>query len=390
MLRRIVLTLLAPLLAIGLALGITSLILLITGDDVGGFFRVLTDIPRSYSFSCDSPSLDDLAACKSAARNVVNILNNGAVVYLSALAAAIGFRMNLFNIGVEGQYRMAVFFAAAFAGADLLPGALNVVVAILLAMAVGALWASIPAILKVTRGVSEVISTIMLNAIAVSITAYLLRKWGETTGTNLATKPVPGDAQVGGLGWVPEASNEIFGLALIAVVAGLAYAVLLNYTRFGFALRATGRSASAAAASGIDTRRMIITSMLVSGAVAGLIGLPLLFGTAPYSYGTTFQTGIGFAGIAVALLGRNNALGMVFGALLFAYLDAHADRLQIQAQISHNIVEVTKGVMVLSVVIAYEIIRRYLAVAEQRRVAAELRAEAPPPPAAEAPAKVLA
>ena len=363
MLRRILTGLAAPVLAIGLAFGITCLILLATHDSPSAFFDVLTQEPKP--------------------RNIINILNNASVLYLSALAAAIGFRMNLFNIGVEGQYQMAVFGAAVLAGSAWIPGPFSVVICILLAMLVGAIWAAIPAILKVTRGVSEVISTIMLNAIAVSITGFLLRKWGEETGSNLATKTIPGDSRVPGIQLVSDAPNKLLGLSLIAVVAGIGYVVLLNYTRFGFALRATGRSASAAAASGIDVRRMTVYSMLISGAVAGLIGLPLLFGDS-YSYGTTFQSGIGFAGIAVALLGRNSAIGMAFGAVLFTALDEQSSKLEINAQISAHIVEVSKGVIVLSVVIAYEVVRRYLASAEQRRVAAQLadeRRSAPPPDA---------
>ena len=102
------------------------------------------------------------------------------VLYLSGLAAAIGFRMNLFNIGVDGQYRVAAFTAAVVAGEAWLPGYLNTVLAILCAMAVGALWAGIAGVLRATRGVSEVISTIMLNAIATGLVAYLLRKAAVT------------------------------------------------------------------------------------------------------------------------------------------------------------------------------------------------------------------
>jgi general nucleoside transport system permease protein len=369
MLRRFVTGLSAPALAIALALGITCLILLATNDSPSAFLDVLTQEPKP--------------------RNVTNIINNASILYLSALAAAIGFRMNLFNIGVEGQYQMAVFAAAVVAGSSWIPGPFSVIICVLLAMVVGAIWAAIPAILKVTRGVSEVISTIMLNAIAVSITGFLLRKWGESTGSNLATKTIPGDSRVPGIQLVSDAPNKLLGLSFIAVAAGIAYVVLLNYSRFGFALRATGRSATAAAASGIDVRRMTIYSMLISGAVAGLIGLPSLFGDS-YSYGTTFQAGLGFSGIAVALLGRNSALGMVFGALLFTALDEQSSKLEINAHISAHIVEVTKGVIVLSVVIAYEVVRRYLAAAEQRRVAAQLAAErrstppADPTPALEA------
>ena len=222
--------------------------------------------------------------------------------------------MNLFNIGVEGQYRVAVFAAAAFLGQDVLPGVLNIIVAFVLAIVAGAGWAAIAGLLKVTRGVSEVISTIMLNAIAISLTAFLLRKWGVVAGNSLQTKTVPKDSWVPGLDIIPGAPNEVWGLALLALVAGVAYSVVLSRTRFGFDLRATGSSPSAAIASGIDVRRMVVVAMLLSGGVAGLVGLPLLLGDSHY-YSTTFQVGLGFSGIAVALLGRNHPVGIAVGAL---------------------------------------------------------------------------
>jgi simple sugar transport system permease protein len=329
------------------------LILLAAGDSVSGFLSTLFSAPE--------------------ARNVVDIINNASVLYLSAIAAAIGFRMNLFNIGVEGQYRVAVFAAAAFLGQNWLPGVLNVIVALVLAIVSGAAWAAIAGLLKVTRGVSEVISTIMLNAIAVSLTAYLLRKWGVVAGNSLQTKPVPKDSWVPGLDLIPGAPNQVFGLALLAVVIGVAYSVVVNRTRFGFDLRATGASPAAAVASGIDVRRMVIVAMLLSGAVAALVGLPLLLGDSHY-YSTTFQAGLGFSGIAVALLGRNHPVGIAFGALLFAYLTEQSALLEIDANVSTNIISITQGVLVLSVVVAYEVVRRYRRAAEQREVAAELAA----------------
>ena len=351
MLKRIVVGLAAPVLAIVIAMLITVVILVASGNSVSGFMTTIFAVP--------------------APRNVVNIVNNSSVLYLSALAAAIGFRMNLFNIGVEGQYRVAVFTAAAFAGQGWLPGPLNVLVAVLLAIVAGAVWAAIAGVLKVTRGVSEVISTIMLNAIAVSLTAYLLRKWGGIVGNSIQTKALPKDSWVPGIPLIPGAPNEVLGMALVAVVAGVGYAVLLGRSRFGFELRATGASATAAVASGIDVRRMVVTAMIISGGIAALVGLPLLFGDT-HSYGTTFQSGLGFAGIAVALLGRNNPVGIAFGSLLFAFLVEQSSLLEINAGISNDIVSITQGVLVLSVVVAYEIVRRYRKAAEQRSVAEQL------------------
>ena len=300
-------------------------------------------------------------------RNWANIINNATVLYLSGLAVAIGFRMNLFNIGVDGQYRVAAFAAAVVAGEAWLPGYLNTALAIVCAMAVGAVWAGIAGVLRATRGVSEVISTIMLNAIATALVAYLLRKAGGARGGQQRHR------HQGDPGGQPDrrasrsATAEIYGFIVIAVIVGVAFWFVLNRTRFGFDLRATGRSTTAAVASGVNVKRMIIAAMLISGAVAGLVGLPILFGDA-YTYGSTFQSGLGFAGIAIALLGRNNPIGIALGALLFAFLDEQSNPLQILVGVSPDIVAITQGVIVLTVVIAYELVRRYGVRLEQREV----------------------
>ena len=348
--RRILLGLAAPVLAVALAALVVTIVLVATGDDVGGFWDVMLTWPKN--------------------RNIVNIVNSASILYLSGVAAAIGFRMNLFNIGVEGQYRLAALLAAAFAGEAWLPGKVNTVATILVAMAVGAAWAGIAGLLRVTRGVSEVISTIMLNAIALSLTGYLIGKVGVQSGVSTNTKRVPESSWVGGITILPDAP-KVYGLALLAVATGVAFAVVLNRTTFGFNLRATGQSETAAVASGVNVKKMVVVSMLMSGAIAGLIGMPVLFGQA-HNYGTSFQTGIGFAGIAVALLGRNNPVGIAFGALIFAFLSEQGNLLNILAGVSPDIVGVTQGVIVMAVVIAYEVVRRYRARLEQAHVAEQV------------------
>jgi simple sugar transport system permease protein len=335
----------APVLAIVVAAIVVTIVLLATGDDVGGFWDVMLTWPKN--------------------RNIVNIVNSASILYLSGVAAAIGFRMNLFNIGVEGQYRLAAFAAAAFAGEAWLPGKLNTVATILVAMIVGAAWAGIAGLLRVTRGVSEVISTIMLNAIAGSLVGYFIGKVGVQSGVSTNTKTVPKSSWVGGISILPDAP-QAYGLALLAVVAGVAFAIILNRTTFGFNLRATGQSETAAVASGVNVKKMVVVSMLMSGAIAGLIGMPVLLGQA-HNYGTSFQTGI-----AVALLGRNNPVGIAFGALIFAFLSEQGNLLNILAGVSPDIVGVTQGVIVMAVVIAYEVVRRYRARLEQAHVAEQV------------------
>jgi ABC-type uncharacterized transport system permease subunit len=327
----------APVLALVMAFVVTSLVLVVAGDPVVLVWQTILSRPD--------------------ARNVVNVINSGAVLYLSGIAAAIGFRMKLFNIGVDGQYRIAAFVAAWVAGEAWLPGLANTALALIAAVLVGSLWAGVAGVLRVTRGVHEVISTIMLNFIATFLVAFLLRKVAVTEGNQIGTEPVPEGSRIPGLQLIPGAPDDIYGLVLLAVVVGIAYGVVLNRTRFGFELRATGQSPSAAMASGISVKKMTVVAMLLSGGVAGLIGMPLLFGEY-YNYGVTFQPGLGFAGIAVALLGRNHPVGIAVAAMLFAFLDASSSILQISGSASREIITIMKGVILLAAVISYEFARR--------------------------------
>lgn len=354
-LRRLGLALAAPLLAVIVAVTVTSLILALAGDPVAQVWQEMSKPLKP--------------------RTTTAVINAAIVYYISAIAVAIGFRMNLFNIGVEGQYRIATFAAAVFAGQGFLPGWLNIVVALLVAMLVGGAWSAIAGWLKVTRGVSEVISTIMLNAISTSLVAYLLSRARDDSagaGSNVTnTRPIPEGSRVPGLSLIPDSRTQIYGLLILAVLVGIAYWFILGKTRFGFDLRAAGASETAAVASGVDTKRMILTTMVLSGAVAGLVGMPLLFGQ-DYSYGTTFQPGLGFAGIGIALLGRNHPIGIAFGALLWAYLDAQSNGLQINVGVASELVAIIQGIIVLAVVIAYELVRRLSVRMEQSKVAREL------------------
>lgn len=354
-LRRIALGAAAPVLALLVALILTTVILIVAGDPVLAVWQVLLKAPLP--------------------RQMVAIINEATVLYLSAVAVAIGFKMNLFNIGVDGQYRVASFAAAVFAGAHWLPGWLNIVVALLVSMLSGAIWALIAGVLRVTRGVSEVISTIMLNYIATYLVAYFLRMAAvKVEGSNAtSTQILAQDSRVPGISvsWLFATQNQIYGLIFLSIAVGIAYWFMLAKTRFGFDLRATGQSQSAAIASGVNAKRMVVMAMVLSGAAAGLVGMPLLFGQ-DYAYGDTVQAGLGFAGMSVALLGRNHPLGMVFAAVLWGYLDQLSNGLQISAGVSDRLVLIIQGIIVLSVVVAYELVRRARIRLEQRRVASEL------------------
>lgn len=164
------------------------------------------------------------------------------------------------------------------------------------------------------------------------------------------------------------------GFIVIAVLVGVAYWFVLGRTRFGFDLRTVGQSESAAAASGVSVKKMIATSMIISGAVVSLIGMPTLLNDS-HQFSNDFPTGIGFTGIAIALLGRNNPVGIALGALLWGFLERTTNHLEFEGY-DKEILGVIQGVIVLCVVIAYEVVRRYGQKRQQQRVGAELAAQA--------------
>ncbi|RKS04640.1 nucleoside ABC transporter membrane protein [Nocardiopsis sp. Huas11] len=308
--------------------------------------------------------------------SMVQIINDSTTYYLAAVAVAIGFKMKLFNIGVDGQYRLAALVAAAVGGYLVLPTVISQIIIILTAVAVGGAWAGIAGYLKVARGVSEVISTIMLNAIATGITAYLLntdRLAVQISTNNIGTPPMAESSWVPGIpaGFLGS-ENEIFGLVFLAAAVGIAYSVMLNRTRFGFELRATGQSQSAAEASGVNVKKMVFLSMLFSGMVAGLVGLPQLLGHSHY-YALDFPTGIGFIGIAIALLGRNHPVGIVFAALFWSFLNQAAGILPFDA-IPQEIAVIAQATIVLTVVVVYEVVHRWGRRYQQQQIGRQLGA----------------
>jgi len=343
--------LLVPVSAIVFAVGVSSLVLLSIGESPVAAFRSMFDYGTQ-------------------ANSVASTVNRAVPLYVAGLAVAIGFKMNLFNIGVEGQYRMAALIAAAAGAAVTLPAPLHIAFIMLVAIAVGAGWASIAGALKVKRGVHEVVSTIMLNSIATGVGAYLLanylRKPAVGSELLIATPQIPPSGQLPAL--TNLGGEDIRSFVLIAVLLGVFVYVLIWRTRFGFDLRASGINPDAARASGVDPNKMIMRTMLLSGGIAGLIGMSELFGFF-HAYTLDFTTGLGFDGIAVALVGLNHPLGIAIAALVFGWVDRAAQILDLEG-IPKEVIVITKGVIIFSVVIAYEVVRR-LVQSQEVKAAAE-------------------
>jgi len=252
----------------------------------------------------------------------------------------------------------------------------------LVAMTVGSLFAGVAGYLKVTRGVHEVISTIMLNAIALAAVGYMLRNWlidGADTSLNMKTPEIPPSGRFPNLNGVVETftreitrGRELWGFILVAALVGVLFHLFLTRTRVGYDLRATGLNPFAAEASGVDPKATVMRTMLLSGAVAGLIGLPEVLGDS-YKYDLAFTRGLGFTGIAVALVGRNHPAGVAIGALLFGWLDSAAPILDVVGDTPREIVSILQGVVVLSAVVSYEVVNRVRRSQEARDAAAATR-----------------
>ena len=333
------------------------------------FAVVLSSIVLLISGSNPLAAYGDMIQHASKLETQVDIFNRATPFYLSGVAAAIGFRMNLFNIGVEGQYLMA-FIVAAHLGAQVeLPAVLHVGFILAVAMVVGGAFSGAAGVLKVTRGVNEVISTIMLNAVAISgLAAWWVVAWqagGEisATGGRVGTEPIAESGLLPNINGLLEfftreiqQGKKLTGVLLVAVAVGIVYHLILNRTVFGYDLRSSGANPTASHVGGISPKRMVVVAMTLSGVVAGLVGMTELMNTGYYP--SNYIGLLGFTGIAVALLGRNHPAGVAVAALIFAFLDVSSGILQISGAASREIVEIMKGVIIFTAVIAYEVVRR--------------------------------
>jgi simple sugar transport system permease protein len=213
----------------------------------------------------------------------------------------------------------------------------------------------------------------MLNSIATGLVAYLLanhlRKPAAGSELLIATPQIPPSGQLGPLTQL--GGEDLRSFLLLAIVLGVAVYVLIWRTRFGYDLRASGINPDAARVSGVDPNKMIMRTMLLSGAIAGLIGMSDLFGFF-HAYTLDVPTGIGFDGIAVALVGLNHPVGIAIAALVFGWVDRAAQILDLQG-IPKEVIIITKGVIIFSVAIAYEIVRRLVLSQEVKTAAEETR-----------------
>ena len=291
-----------------------------------------------------------------AALNLQQTLIRATPLMLTGLAVAFAFRCGMFNIGGQGQYTAgtitAVWVGSSWAG---LAGPVHIVLAIVLASLAGAVFAGIAGLLKATVGAHEVISTIMLNWIAYYAGSYLFGLGGPLQGSQ-ADVPISNDIAVNAHLKVFWGDPILQGLHIgffIAIGALVAYWVVLNRTTLGYEVRAVGFNAEAARYGGINVARNYVTAMAISGLFAGLAGAVDILGW-EFRLGQldVQASNIGFTGIAVALLGRNTAVGVFFSALLFGGLingtsGRHLSADVFPPQLAGNLTLIIQGLIVL-------------------------------------------
>ncbi|MBT4267404.1 MAG: ABC transporter permease [Deltaproteobacteria bacterium] len=272
----------------------------------------------------------------------------------TGLSVAFGFRCGLFNIGAEGQLyvaAMAVTLSAIWM--DGWSAWIVIPVCLTVSVVAGGIWGGIPGLLKARFGGHEVINTIMMNLIAFSLVNYLVVGPFHREGTQiLETDFIPVAARIPRvhelIPIIPKTLPLNMGF-VVALLACLVTYLILWKTRWGYEIRAVGISNSVSKYAGINVNKNMVMAMFIAGGFAGMVAIPEVMGYR-YTFHDSFSAGVGFIGIAVALLGRNHPVGVILAALLFGalirgslFLDLNFDNL------SKDLVMVLQGVIVLFV-----------------------------------------
>ncbi len=282
-------------------------------------------------------------------RYVGEWLNLSVPYILCGLAMAFAARTGLFNIGGEGQYIVGLTVAQVIALLGPEIPVLHWVIAIIGAIAIGAVWGGIVGFLKAKYEVSEVVATIMLNYIALYLSRIVIMAIPGTNTYKTVDFPVTASLRVDFLSVITNGSTLNLGIFL-AVIAVIIYWFLMEKTNVGFGLRATGFNKEAARYGGISVVTSVVISMAVAGAFAGLGGGIVALGSFRYGRVLSGMDNYGFTGIAVALVGNNTAIGTLLSGLLFGLLAA-AQPLMQSRQIPKEITFIIQGLIVVFIAI---------------------------------------
>ena len=336
-----------PAIAIVIALLVGAVVILGSELIVGGAFDPL--LPVSAYLALVEGAFGGLEP-------IVDTLVQTSPLVFGGLSVAFAFRSGLFNIGAQGQFLMgalgAVIVGVATSG---MPSVVAIPLSVLAGLAAGALTGFIPGFLKAVSGAHEVVTTIMLNYVAIGILAALVSGPLKVPGS-----PSPVTFAVGNASYpVVLPPNGHLGIVLAVLAVALTGFVLYR-TTLGFEVRAVGANPDAAANAGMRPRWIIVLSMTVAGALAGLAGTDVVLGVT-HQMTSSFGTTVGFDSIAVALLARSEPIGVIPAALLFGAMRAGASLMQIKAQIPVELVDVIQATILL-VLVAMPVLRKVLGI----------------------------
>jgi general nucleoside transport system permease protein len=273
---------------------------------------------------------------------ISDTLVNAAPLILGGLAVGVAFRAGLFNIGVQGQLIMGAICAGYVGFAWKLPVGIHVLVALIAGILGGAIWGGLVGLLKAKTGAHEVITTIMLNYVAYAFLGYLLGLKGyQKPHSNEATS-----STIYSTARLPHLFDDLHAGIILAILATIGCWWLLSRSTLGFTLKAVGANAFAARTAGMKIDRSYITVMVISGALAGLVGCSQVLGTR-HVVTQDVDAGFGFDAITVALLGRGSPVGTVLAGLLFGAFRAGGLVMGTDTSTPSDVVSVMEPVMVL-------------------------------------------
>ncbi len=292
-------------------------------------------------------SIGDAYAITDTIRGMIPLVFTG-------LAVAFASRTGVFNIGAEGQLYMGALASAITALFLELPSFLLILVSIIAGILGGAIWALIAVLLREKRNVNIVISTLMLNYLAVTFVHFMVN--GPIKAKNslqVATEQLPESAFIPYL--IPRPYGVTYAIIIIFLVITVLY-LLLNYTSLGFKIRAVGENKKAAEVAGIKVDILVVLSLVISGGLAGLGGTLEILGN-QHRLVSGFSSGYGYTGIPISLLARSNPIGVLFSAFFFSVLRTGSISMQATAGVSSNVTDIIQGLVI--VFIAAEFMFKY-------------------------------
>ena len=275
-------------------------------------------------------------------------LQNLSILLLIALALTPAFKMKFWNIGGEGQVLIGGLAAGAcmICLGDKLPNGVLILVMVLASIAAGAFWGFVPAFFKAKWNTNETLSTLMMNYIATQLVAFYTIVWEVPKGSG----KIGIINQNSNAGWLPQIFGSKYLLSIVvAIVVTLLMYIYLNYSKQGYEISVVGESENTAKYVGIKVEKVIVRTMLLSGAVCGLVGL-LLVGGINHTITTTIAGGQGFTGVLVSWMSKFNPLTMVFSSFLIIFMDRGAGEISTAFGLNHSYADILTGIILFFII----------------------------------------